>query len=271
MLQQSSDILTLDEVLSFETATLRQCWADYTWAISGLFFGPRRDYPLEEAIALEASHFLNHSCDANVGFVSDTSLVTIRDIAAGEMLANDYCMTEFLIGFFPGFECRCESSNCRGKVGPSDWRIPELQQRYKGFFTSAVQALIDSVTTDFAPVLQKTPHAAELREGIEMRQHPSPDVGKGLFATQRIAKGSMLCVDLGYGRQISVKDVIAQTDPRVRNFYIRFGWQTGREEFTIPLIMNEDLVDAGYFMNHSCDPTAVAFGESILCLKFSLG
>ncbi len=68
--QESSDILTLDEVLSFPTAAQRQNWADYAWAISGLFFGPRRDLPVEEAIQLEASHYLNHSCNANVGFAT---------------------------------------------------------------------------------------------------------------------------------------------------------------------------------------------------------
>lgn len=79
-----TDILTLDEVLAFESAAKRQHWADYTWAITGLFFGPRRDLPVDDAITLEASHYLNHSCNANVGFATDTSLVAIRDIAKGE-------------------------------------------------------------------------------------------------------------------------------------------------------------------------------------------
>lgn len=56
-------------------------------------------------------------------------------------------MTEFLVGFFPGFECGCGSDECRGQVTPNDWRRPELQKRYAGYFTSAVEALIKSVTT----------------------------------------------------------------------------------------------------------------------------
>lgn len=267
-LQQGySDILTLDEVLAFETAAHRQEWADYTWAISGLFFGPRKDLPVQEAVKLEASHFLNHSCEANVGFASDTSLVAIRDIEAGEMLANDYCMTEFLIGFFPGFECKCGSKKCRGMATVNDWRIPELQQRYKGYFTSGVQALIDSVTADYTPLLQQEPHRDELRVGIEVRQHHILELGKGLFATQRIKKGEMVCVDKDYGRRIPVRDVAAQADPKVRDYYTRFGWQSGRDEFMIPLSMNEELVDASYFMNHSCDPTAVAFGAVYIAFR----
>jgi hypothetical protein len=197
---QHADILTLDEVLSFETASLRQQWADYTWAISGLFFGPRRDHPLEEAITLEASHYLNHSCSANVGFASDTSIVTMRDIEPGEMISNDYAMTEHLIGFFPGFfvlaavarcsprslsgfPCKCGSPNCRGEVSVNDWRRPELQERYKGYFTSQVQQLIDTVTADFSPMLQKAPFTEELRVGLQVLPHPKPEVGKGKCAT----------------------------------------------------------------------------------------
>lgn len=165
-------------MLSFDTATQRQMWADYTWAISGLFFGPRRDLPLQQAVSLEASHFLNHSCEANVGFVSDTSLMTIRDIEPNTMISNDYALTEHLIGFFPGFECRCGSARCRELVTVNDWRIPELQERYRGFFTSAVEQLIRTETTDWTPFLQKEPAFSELRIGIELKPHPVAGVGK---------------------------------------------------------------------------------------------
>jgi hypothetical protein len=268
--QESSDILTLDEVclfdscvscyfffddvflqvLSFDTAAHRQMWADYTWAISGLFFGPRRDLPVEEAIALEASHYLNHSCEANVGFASDTSLVTIRDIEAGEMISNDYALTEHLIGFFPGFKCNCGAANCRGQVSVNDWRIPELQVRYKGYFTSGVAALIAALTTDWSSQLQKTPFYQEMRIGVEVRPHPVPEVGRGLFATTAIRKGEMVCVDTGLGRTIQVSDVLAVRDPQVRDFYVRFGYQTGRKEFTIPTVdpLGEQEPDAGFYM-----------------------
>jgi len=268
--QESSDILTLDEVLSFDTAAHRQQWADYTWAISGLFFGPRRDFPVEQAIALEASHYLNHSCQANVGFASDTSLVTIRDIEAGEMISNDYALTEHLIGFFPGFKCNCGAPNCRGQVTVNDWRIPELQVRYKGYFTSGVEALINAVTMDWSSLLQKTPMYQELRVGIEVRDHPIAEVGKGLFATTLIRKGEMVCVDLGLGRQISVADVLAVRDPRVRDFYVRFGYQTDRKEFTIPTVdpLGDEEPDAGFYMNHSCDPSTISFCNGKLYIAF---
>lgn len=267
--QESSDILTLDEVLSFDTATQRQMWADYTWCISGLFFGPRRDLPVQEAICLEASHFLNHSCEANVGFVTDTSLVTIRDIEAGTMISNDYALTEHLIGFFPGFECRCGSAKCRGLVSVNDWRIPELQVRYKGYFTSGVEALIADLVADYSSALQQDPFYQEMRRGVEVRPHPVAEVGKGLFATEFIPKGAMVCVDKGLGKQISVSDVLAVTDPRIRDFYVRYGYQTGREEFTIPLVdpLGSELPDAGYFMNHSCDPSTVAFGRTYIAFR----
>ena len=79
----------------------------------------------------------------------------------------------------------------------------------------------------------------------------------------------MICVDQGKGKTISVADVLAVTDPRVRAFYIRFGWQTGREEFTVPTVdpLGDEEPDAGYFMNHSCDPTAVAFGKLYIAFR----
>jgi hypothetical protein len=266
--QESSDILTLDEMLSMNVVHRRQ-WADYTWAISGLFFGPRRDLPVEEAVKLEASHFLNHCCDANVGFASDTSIVAMRDIDAGEMISNDYAMTEHLIGFFPGFECRCGAPKCRGEVGPSDWRIPELQQRYKGFFTSQVEALIESITTDFSPLLQKTAGYAEFRNGVEVRAHYKPEIGKGLFATQKIKKGDLVCFDNQNGFKMSVNEIRAQRDPLVQNYYIRFGYQTDRNEFCIPVNdpLSGEEPEAGYYMNHSCEPTTVAFGKMYVAFK----
>lgn len=266
--QESSDILTLDEVLAFESAAKRQHWADYTWAITGLFFGPRRDLPVDDAITLEASHYLNHSCNANVGFATDTSLVAIRDIAKGEEISNDYSMTEFLVGFFPGFECGCGSDECRGQVTPNDWRRPELQKRYAGYFTSAVEALIKSVTTDFTPLMQTMPEAAtELRQGIEVRPHSSPSLGKGLYATRAFAKGEALIVDRGYHRTISLHEVRQTTDPATQDFYARFGRQCGRAEFQVPPTMEEDQVPPSFFMNHSCDANAVAFGTLYVALR----
>ncbi len=85
---------------------------------------------------------VNHSCDPNLGWADATTLVARRAIAAGEELALDYatCVTD------PGFVlyCHCETYRCRQVIEGSDWRIPQLQQRYAGHWHPAAQRLIET-------------------------------------------------------------------------------------------------------------------------------
>ncbi|MFZ9954299.1 MAG: SET domain-containing protein [Ilumatobacteraceae bacterium] len=84
--------------------------------------------------------FINHSCEPNCGFTDDSTLVAMRDIAAGESVTFDYAMSD--TNSFIAFECRCETSLCRGRMSGSDWRLPQLQQRYAGWFAPHVARLI---------------------------------------------------------------------------------------------------------------------------------
>ena len=82
---------------------------------------------------------INHSCDANVGFRGQVIYVALRDIAAGEELCHDYAMDrtdDYRL------ECRCGAEVCRGVVTGDDWRLPEVQARYEGFFLEYVNAKI---------------------------------------------------------------------------------------------------------------------------------
>ena len=76
---------------------------------------------------------VNHSCDPNVGMGGDVVLVSMRDIAAGEELTIDYAL---FLGD-PGFamECQCGAAACRGVVTGTDWMRPEVQRRYRGWFS----------------------------------------------------------------------------------------------------------------------------------------
>jgi hypothetical protein len=76
---------------------------------------------------------VNHSCEPNVGMGGNILLTSMRDIAAGEELTIDYAL---FLGD-PGFamQCRCGSAACRRVVRGTDWRRPELQQRYQGWFS----------------------------------------------------------------------------------------------------------------------------------------
>jgi SET domain-containing protein len=78
--------------------------------------------------------FINHSCAANVGVAGNVVLAAMRDIAAGEELTLDYCLFDSSPSLAP-MACRCGAPGCRGAVTADDWRRPELQARYAGWFS----------------------------------------------------------------------------------------------------------------------------------------
>jgi SET domain-containing protein len=80
--------------------------------------------------------FLNHSCEPNVGFAGNVVLVAMRDIAAGDELTTDYALFDDYDGEMP---CRCGTPSCRQVINGRDWRRPELQSRYAGYFSWYLQ------------------------------------------------------------------------------------------------------------------------------------
>ncbi len=84
--------------------------------------------------------FLNHSCEPNVGFAGNVVLVTMRDVSAGEELTTDYALFDTSD---EAMACRCASPSCRRTISGSDWRRPELQVKYHGFFSWYLQRRIE--------------------------------------------------------------------------------------------------------------------------------
>lgn len=84
--------------------------------------------------------YLNHSCEPNVGFGGNVLLVAMRDVAAGEELTTDYALFDDYDG---RLDCGCGTPSCRGVVDGHDWRRPELQTRYRGWFSWYLQRKID--------------------------------------------------------------------------------------------------------------------------------
>lgn len=84
---------------------------------------------------------VNHSCEPNAGFRGQITLVAMRDIEVGEEITFDYAMTDIE---FEGdiawdvTECRCESTRCRKKITGHDWKRPDLQTLYAGYFSTHV-------------------------------------------------------------------------------------------------------------------------------------
>jgi SET domain-containing protein len=87
------------------------------------------------------AHFGNHSCDPNLWHDIPYELTAARDLLAGEEFTLDYATGSGAEGFT--MECNCGSEHCRGRVTSQDWRRPELQHRYQGHWTPALQQRID--------------------------------------------------------------------------------------------------------------------------------
>ena len=77
--------------------------------------------------------YSNHSCDANLGLRGEITFVALRDIRAGEELTHDWCVTD---DDDYSVKCTCGSANCRRTLTGKDWRLPELQKRYGGYFSA---------------------------------------------------------------------------------------------------------------------------------------
>lgn len=91
------------------------------------------DLFLTGPLAAEPADYINHSCSPNCGLMGATILVAMRDIEPGEELTFDYATCD--AEPYDEFECRCGSARCRGKVNGHDWMNPELQRRYRGWFS----------------------------------------------------------------------------------------------------------------------------------------
>lgn len=90
------------------------------------------------------NRFGNHGCDPNLGWVDEYTLATMVDVPTGRELLSDYAMStadpDYLL------RCHCESYRCRQMVAGDDWRIPQLQVRYRGWWVPYVQSLVDGVS-----------------------------------------------------------------------------------------------------------------------------
>jgi len=102
-----------------------------------LFFVPSgRGKEIEEA------DYLNHSCNPTCGIRDVLKIVAMRDIEKGEEITFDYAMSE---SYPYNMKCNCGEKNCRGNITGDDWERPELQTRYKGYFSDYINKMIDSL------------------------------------------------------------------------------------------------------------------------------
>ncbi|HEU0207984.1 MAG TPA: SET domain-containing protein-lysine N-methyltransferase [Candidatus Udaeobacter sp.] len=95
--------------------------------------------PVTEEERESSMLYSNHSCDANLGVRGEITFVAMREIRAGEELTHDWAMTD---DDDYSVECKCGTFSCRGILTGKDWRRPDLQRRYAGYFSAYLERKI---------------------------------------------------------------------------------------------------------------------------------
>ncbi|MGA2261080.1 MAG: SET domain-containing protein [Acidobacteriota bacterium] len=152
------DIMLIDEINN-----LAESMQDYPMQIEERFvLGSREERTSED------TDYFNHSCAPNAGFKGQIFLVAMRDIEKNEEITFDYSMVlSQSVGSDIVFtmECQCGSESCRKMISEEDWKKPELQKKYRGFFSEYISEKIEETNrTDFSklcegdkdPTLNKT-------------------------------------------------------------------------------------------------------------------
>ena len=102
-----------------------------------LFIGPTSENEREGGMM-----HLNHSCEPNLGLQGQIVFVALRNIRANEELTVDYAMTD---DEEYEMQCKCGAETCRGVITGADWRRPEMQRKYDGYFSWFIQRRIDAM------------------------------------------------------------------------------------------------------------------------------
>jgi SET domain-containing protein len=89
----------------------------------------------------EPGDMINHSCEPNCGISGTSSVQAIRDIEIDEELTFDYAMSDS--SQYDEFICACGKEKCREKVTRMDWQNKDLQAKYRNYFSSYIEKLIN--------------------------------------------------------------------------------------------------------------------------------
>lgn len=104
-----------------------------------MFIAPLTPSEFDDSMA-----YVNHSCQPNAGFGGNILVVAMRDIKPGEEITIDYAMqwadpTLRLSG------CNCNNQSCRKVVSGDDWKNPQLQKKYAGYFSWYIEQKIKAL------------------------------------------------------------------------------------------------------------------------------
>ena len=93
----------------------------------------------------DLGYFINHSCDPNTWMIGAYTIIAKRNIKVGEEITTDYVLWEARgDDFVSKWECKCGALNCRKKLTGKDWKLTELQKRYKDHFSPLINKWIQA-------------------------------------------------------------------------------------------------------------------------------
>jgi len=89
---------------------------------------------------------LNHSCDANTRLEDEVTLTALQEIKPGEEITLDQGTWNFEDSAYTDNKepCSCGAARCRHILTENDWKIPDVQERYRGHFHPLLQKMIDA-------------------------------------------------------------------------------------------------------------------------------
>ena len=94
--------------------------------------------------ALGEDYFINHSCDPNLWITDGVNLIARREIIRGEEVTMDYATHFADASWTMNNPCHCGSKLCRRVITGKDWMLQDLQERYRGHFSSLLNLRISS-------------------------------------------------------------------------------------------------------------------------------
>lgn len=80
------------------------------------------------------TYFINHSCNSNLWLKDPFHLIAKRDINTGEEITIDYSLFEGDKDYIAQWKCLCKEIDCRKRITGNDWKIKDVQERYKDHF-----------------------------------------------------------------------------------------------------------------------------------------
>jgi hypothetical protein len=122
---------TIVNRVNFETYPLEQRSRSIQIDVNQFVVGPELREPGDS---------INHSCLPNCGMRNATQLITMVEIAVGEELTYDYAMSD--ASEYDEFACGCLTPSCRKNITADDWKRPEIQSRYEGYFSPYIERKI---------------------------------------------------------------------------------------------------------------------------------